>query len=195
MAHPVYNPIRPLLIALAWLYLTAPGRAADKDDLLAVRVLPLLKEKCLACHGDDAQKLNGKLDLRSRAGVLKGGASGKPAVVPGKPEQSPLFLAVTRQNPDLVMPPKDNDRLSAEQVELIRQWITAGAPWPVGHVSNVPSSGHVGNVPHASAAGPKAPIVMTAPAAAGLFPWPTRDFHLPVPRPLRDNQDRTQRHT
>jgi mono/diheme cytochrome c family protein len=140
MAHPVYNPIRPLLIALAWLYLTAPGRAADKDDLLAVRVLPLLKEKCLACHGDDAQKLNGKLDLRSRAGVLKGGASGKPAVVPGKPEQSPLFLAVTRQNPDLVMPPKDNDRLSAEQVELIRQWITAGAPWPVGHVSNVPSS-------------------------------------------------------
>ena len=28
------------------------------------------------------------------------------------------------------MPPKENDRLNAEQIELVRQWITAGAPWP-----------------------------------------------------------------
>src|SRR5205823_14269212 len=61
---------------------------------------------------------------------LGGGESGKAALVPGQPHRSLLYVAVTRQNRDLVMPPKENDRLSARQVEWLRQWIAAGAPWP-----------------------------------------------------------------
>ena len=49
----------------------------------AVKVLPVLKAKCLACHGDDAQKLKGGLDLTSAKAALAGGDSGRPAVVPG----------------------------------------------------------------------------------------------------------------
>ena len=28
------------------------------------------------------------------------------------------------------MPPKENDKLSAEQVAYIKDWIAGGAPWP-----------------------------------------------------------------
>jgi hypothetical protein len=104
--------------------------ATEMEQLFAKRVAPLLQEKCFACHGNNAKKLSGKLDLRTRAGMVLGGASGQPALVPGQPEKSPLFLSVTHRDENLVMPPKENDRLSAEQVEWIRRWIAAGAPWP-----------------------------------------------------------------
>src|SRR5262249_5501058 len=35
-----------------------------------------------------------------------------------------------RKEEGLVMPPKENDKLSAGEVETIRRWIAAGAPWP-----------------------------------------------------------------
>jgi mono/diheme cytochrome c family protein len=111
----------------------AAATAADAGDaarLFAERVWPLLKARCLTCHGDEAQKIKGGLDLRSRAGLLKGGVSGRPALTPGEPERSLIYAAVTRRDPELAMPPKENDRLSAEEVELIRQWVAAGAPWP-----------------------------------------------------------------
>ncbi|HKB01466.1 MAG TPA: PSD1 and planctomycete cytochrome C domain-containing protein [Gemmataceae bacterium] len=94
-------------------------------------VWPILQSKCLACHGEDPKgELKGGLDLRTRIGAIKGGKSDTPAIVPGKPDDSPLYRAVTRKNPDLVMPPKENDKLSVEQVEAIRVWIAAGALWP-----------------------------------------------------------------
>jgi hypothetical protein len=62
--------------------------------------------------------------------MLKGGESGEPALVPGLPEKSLLYITVTHRDKELVMPPKENDRLSAEQAEWIRRWIAAGAPWP-----------------------------------------------------------------
>ncbi|MEX2560092.1 MAG: c-type cytochrome domain-containing protein, partial [Pirellulales bacterium] len=76
------------------------------EVLFVRRVLPLLHEKCLACHGG-GESQEGGLDLRSLAGLLKGGDSEHPAVVPLQPDQSPLYLAVARRDDDLsAMPPK-----------------------------------------------------------------------------------------
>jgi mono/diheme cytochrome c family protein len=120
------------LAASPWAATTARG-ADDKDraatELFLGKVAPLLKTRCLACHGDDAQKLKGGLDLRSREAMLKGGESGEPALEPGRPDDSLLYLAVTRDDPTLAMPPKENDKLAAEEVAAIRSWIEAGAPW------------------------------------------------------------------
>jgi hypothetical protein len=62
---------------------------------------------------------------------MLGGDSDKPAIIPGKPDESPLILAVLRQSEDFeAMPPKEPDRLSAQQIDWLKEWITAGAPWP-----------------------------------------------------------------
>ena len=58
--------------SLSW----AQERAISKESanrLFSVEVMPLLRQKCLACHGDKPQEIKGKLDLGSRAGMLKGG--------------------------------------------------------------------------------------------------------------------------
>ena len=102
------------------------------DVLFARKIQPLFKVKCLTCHGDDPERLKGELDMRTRAGLLAGGESEEPVLVPGEALASPLFLAVTREHEDdwSAMPPKANDKLSAEQVGYVKQWIAAGAPWP-----------------------------------------------------------------
>jgi hypothetical protein len=108
---------------------TAGANASDGDAHAGAEIL---RERCLPCHGGEAKKIRGAYDLRTRAGLLRGGESGTPAVVPGQPEASPLLVAVERRNPDLVMPPKENDRLSAAEVAVLRRWIAGGAPLPEG---------------------------------------------------------------
>lgn len=106
--------------------------AEDGEQLFAAHVLPLFREKCLACHGDDEKKMKGGLDMRTLEALRKGGDSGEASVVPGRPEKSPLYLAATRAHEDEwePMPPKENDKLTPEQIGYIREWITAGAVWP-----------------------------------------------------------------
>ena len=121
------------LILLIGLHGTSlASETVPADVLFARKVLPLFKEKCLACHGNDSKKLKGGLDLRTRAGLFKGGESEESSVAPGKPMASPLYLAVTRAHEDdwAAMPPKENDKLSIAQVNYIRDWIAGGAPWP-----------------------------------------------------------------
>ena len=99
-----------------------------KESDFTLKVLPLLNAKCLGCHGEDEDDLKGEFDVRSREALMVGGESGEPSIVPGSPDESPLYLAVIWDG--LEMPPKENDRLTEEQTEWIHRWITAGAPWP-----------------------------------------------------------------
>ncbi len=84
--------------------------------------------KCLLCHGRRRQE--GGLDLRTRASALKGGASG-PAIIPGDPDRSLMIKRIAAEE----MPPEEHQaRLSyrpvtSEELEDLRRWITAGAPW------------------------------------------------------------------
>ena len=102
---------------------------AEAETLFIEKVRPLLKEKCLVCHGDDQKKLKAEFDMRTLQGLLKGGESGEPGLVPGSPEKSLIYTSSTWQDEDLEMPPKENDRLTPKQLELLKQWIAAGAPW------------------------------------------------------------------
>ena len=103
----------------------------DSEILFVRRIAPLLRVKCLGCHGNDPQEIEGALDVRSLAGLLAGGDSSEPSIVAGKPDKSPLYLAATRQSDDWSeMPPKEAEQLSAEQLTWLRQWIASGAQWP-----------------------------------------------------------------
>lgn len=103
----------------------------DSEILFVRRIGPLLREKCLGCHGSDPDEIEGSLDVRSLKALKNGGDSGEPAIIPGKPEQSPLYLAATRVSNDWSeMPPKEAEQLTKQQLTWLRDWITSGAVWP-----------------------------------------------------------------
>ena len=83
-------------------------------------IQPLFRAKCVRCHGGETRKAD--LDLRTTAGVLKGGESG-PVIVHGKPDESLLYEKVHSGE----MPPEKKDRLSEAEVKTIQRWIAAGA--------------------------------------------------------------------
>jgi hypothetical protein len=86
-------------------------------------VQPILEKNCLSCHGETMQ---GRLDLRSRDGALKGGARGAD-LVPGDSEASRLYRRVAGlERPAM---PAQADPLPAEQIAAIKKWIDQGAPW------------------------------------------------------------------
>ncbi|MEE2947422.1 MAG: PSD1 and planctomycete cytochrome C domain-containing protein [Verrucomicrobiota bacterium] len=113
---------------------TTLTNAANKEGerLFALNVRAVISAKCLACHGEDGEKLKGDLDLSTRTAMMRGGGSEEAAVVPGKPLTSPLYLAVTRKHEDdwSAMPPKENDKLTDDQLAMVKRWIELGAPWP-----------------------------------------------------------------
>ena len=110
---------------LIFVVLSGPliGRGAD----FQTEILPIFEKHCLECHGAEKQKSDFRLDLRAAA--LKGGSEGA-AIVPGKPESSPLLEYVSLpKNDDRRMPPK-GDGLDASEVEMLGKWIAKGAVWP-----------------------------------------------------------------
>jgi mono/diheme cytochrome c family protein len=90
-------------------------------------VQPILEDHCSDCHGDEKQKSAMRLD--TVVGILRGGESGEPLVVPGRSAESYLIKRVTTENRKDAMPPK-GDRLTAEQVATLRAWIDGGAAMP-----------------------------------------------------------------
>jgi NapC/NirT cytochrome c family, N-terminal region/Planctomycete cytochrome C len=77
---------------------------------------PLLATKCTGCHGDLA---TGGLNMLTYAGLMKGSSSG-PVIVPGDSANS-LLVQVQSAGGHFA-------NLTAEELEIIKQWIDAGAP-------------------------------------------------------------------
>lgn len=113
--------LKPLLILL----IATTGARAEDLELFEKSIRPALIEHCQECHG--AQKQKGGLRLDSQAGWMTGGDFG-PAIVPGKPEESLLFEAISYRNVDTEMPPKG--RLPDSVIRAFEQWIRDGAPDP-----------------------------------------------------------------
>lgn len=111
----------------------AEAAAADEPvsgiALFRESIEPLLREHCFKCHSHGAEEIKGGLVLDSRKGWMEGGKSG-PAIVPGQPDGSLLFQAVSHalKDKDLQMPPKR--KLADSDIAKLRQWITLGAPDP-----------------------------------------------------------------
>jgi ankyrin repeat protein len=104
---------------------------AQKIDF-AQQIKPLLERSCVVCHCSD--KPRGAFRIDRRDAILKGGASGAAAVVPGHSEQSSLIDHVSGKSSEVEMPPKAvRERfpaLTADEIELLRVWIDQGAQWP-----------------------------------------------------------------
>ena len=98
----------------------------DGKALFTAKIYPVLQGSCFSCHGEKKQK--GKLRLDSEEAFKKGGKDGV-IFVAGKPEDSNIIKAIKRVDDDTKMPPKDEKKLSAEQIADFEKWIALGAPW------------------------------------------------------------------
>jgi hypothetical protein len=98
----------------------------------AQQIKPLFERSCVGCHS--GAKPRGSFRIDTRDAVLKGGASGDAAVVPGHSEKSPMIDYVAGNVPDTEMPPQARRErfpaLRTSEVSLLRAWIDQGAEWP-----------------------------------------------------------------
>ena len=123
-----------LLLAVAGLAWFRPAtvnsaNTADASIRFGRDVLPILAANCFSCHGPDEgnRKAGLRLDLEESAKAPR--RAGTP-IKPGDPAASLIMARITSADPDLVMPPASAHRkISPAQIELLRRWIAAGAPW------------------------------------------------------------------
>lgn len=123
---PVFKAVLPaaLIVAAGSTAGAATGHASPRIEFNR-DIRPIITENCYACHGPDKNQRKAKLRLDQREVALARGA-----IVPGKPDESKLIEHVFSTDPDEVMPPpKTRKVLSAEQKELLRQWIADGAEY------------------------------------------------------------------
>jgi mono/diheme cytochrome c family protein len=122
MSHATSSKIIAVAATLFALSIASNTLAVD----YARDVKPILEDHCYSCHGPTKQEGGLRLDIKTQA--MLGGDSGK-VIQPKKAKESLLIQLVTGVNPEEVMPP-EGKRLTAKQIDLLRQWIEEGAVWP-----------------------------------------------------------------
>lgn len=93
-------------------------------------VQPILAEYCYHCHGADASSRKAGLRLDRAEFAFKPAESGKVAIVPGKPDESPLVARTSSSDEKFRMPPPEAHKtLRADQAAVLRQWVAEGAEY------------------------------------------------------------------
>ncbi len=123
-------------------------------------IKPLLSNRCVHCHGPDAETREGGDDEGLRLDTFDGATADlgdRFAIVPGKPEASELIARITSSDTDVVMPPPDSGApLTPAEIALLTEWIKAGAVYE----------------PHWAYVPPKRPAVPAVQNSA----WPKNDI-------------------
>ena len=97
---------------------------AAEDIRFDREVWPILTARCIQCHGEAEQE--GKLRLDSPEAIRLGGEYGD-VIAPGDPEESTLFELITLPDGDTDAMPGKGDRLTPNEIDIIRRWIVGGA--------------------------------------------------------------------
>src|SRR5581483_10264113 len=122
--------------ALLGMSLSRPARSAGGQaqepaasiEFFEKKIRPVLAENCYQCHSAQSNRVMGGFMLDTREGLLKGGASGRPAIIPGDPENSPLVKAIRYTDPKLQMPMAG--KLPDQVIRDFEAWVKMGAPDP-----------------------------------------------------------------
>jgi hypothetical protein len=100
-------------------------------SLFKAQVRQVLIDQCVACHGGD--EVQSGFDLATRKALLRGGAHGT-AVVAGKSGDSNLVRFIRHKEKPFM--PDGGDKLPADEIAAIAQWIDLGAPYDKPLVAN-----------------------------------------------------------
>ncbi|MBC7981038.1 MAG: cell surface protein, partial [Armatimonadetes bacterium] len=106
--------------------------ATAYDDTSAFgKARTVLEVNCVECH--TVEKAKGGLVMESLAQLKTGGDSGT-ALVVGNTKESGIYMRVVlaADDDDRMPPKKHGPALPAEDIEVLKNWIEAGADWPEG---------------------------------------------------------------
>ena len=124
-------PVRAAIIAATVVFgACAPVKKTTSTTVdFVADIKPIFEQQCLECHNTGL--LLGKFNLETKDLAFTT-TDGRAVIIPGKPEESPLYGALTlpRDN-EAAMPPLGH-KLPPEKVSVIRRWIEQGAVWPDG---------------------------------------------------------------
>ena len=109
-------------LAVAALLVGKSGASADPaKPTFDEDVLPVLKQHCTNCHGNDKQK--GDLNVATFAALQKGGSAGG-VVTPGNPDKSRLFtMSSHKEEPKM---PPSGAKIPDPHLNLLKLWIEQG---------------------------------------------------------------------
>ena len=140
-----HMPLGTLILFLTVIYFTGCQPSTGVADIpdkvdFNFHIRPILSDKCFACHGPDAKQRKEGLRLDTREGALAAlkDYDNRFAIIPGKPEDSEVYLRISTLDTSQIMPPSSsNMKLSDREVKLIEKWINQGAEFKP-HWSFVP---------------------------------------------------------
>ena len=118
------------------------GIASGAD--FAADIEPIFRDKCYACHGEQQQF--GQLRLDSRSVATSTGPSG-PRIIPHDAQASSIYQRVAGLGEGNRMPM--GGQLSDAEIALIKSWIEAGAVWSGGTGADAALNQHWAFVPPA----------------------------------------------
>jgi hypothetical protein len=90
------------------------------------QVKPIINKRCISCHG--GVKSNAGFSLLFREEAIDTTESGRPAIIPGHPEESEMIRRLTLSDPEERMPYKE-EPLSNDEIDILKKWIAQGAEW------------------------------------------------------------------
>jgi hypothetical protein len=88
-------------------------------------IRPIISENCFTCHGPDRAARKADLRLDQRKAAIEAGA-----IEPGDPDASEMIERINAKSAKKRMPPASlHKKLTDEQKELLKQWISEGAEY------------------------------------------------------------------
>ena len=132
--NPIRTTRRLILPILAWGVATSIGIATEPESAkvsFSRDIQPILSENCFLCHGRDPSSRKAKLRLDKAEFAFAERPDGElAAIVPGEPGKSALVQRIqSSDSEDIMPPPKSKKSLTAEQRQLLVQWISEGADY------------------------------------------------------------------
>ncbi len=113
----------PAPVAAAPAPMATPAPVAAPTPVVAVidfdtKVQPFFATYCFRCHGPNRQSSRTRFD--TKAGILA-------RVTPGDTANSALFYRISTDGDDHMPPANIQDQPTADDIAMIKQWITEGA--------------------------------------------------------------------
>jgi hypothetical protein len=130
------KPALPVISALALLG-AINVRADEPAAKLSFRdtIKPVLREKCAHCH--NRKTLPDRVSFESKKLAFTKTKAGQPIIVPGKPDESLMVIALESPVFHEKAMPLVGPRPNVDEIALIRRWIAEGSEWPDGPAGKI----------------------------------------------------------